>query len=176
MLCRDEAGLPNDKQTGPWADHEGRCEIGGILQSFLTSTPPPPQVEASGQLHAAVTLLPREEPLCEVGCASQPFLKKRKISFPYRESKRHSLVLPFRKVVALPTVLPRLRSQAGIMCFYTPGPRSSLLLQASLRPGTHYSHVMCGGTHAYRHVTLSHVSFWRQAVEEDNIPFVSVSV
>jgi len=31
-------------------------------------------------------------------------------------------------------------------------------------------------THTYRHVTLSHVCFWRQAVGRDTIPVVSVSV
>ena len=47
---------------------------------------------------------------------------------------------------------------------------------AKVTPGTHYPHVTWGGTHAYRHVTLSHVSFWRQAVGGNNIPVVSVSV
>ena len=46
----------------------------------------------------------------------------------------------------------------------------------TFRPGTHYPHVTCGGTHAYRHVTLYHASFWRQAVGGDNIPVVPVSV
>ena len=45
-----------------------------------------------------------------------------------------------------------------------------------LRPGKHYPHVTWGGTHAYRHVTLYHVIFWRQAVGGDNIPVISVSV
>ena len=46
----------------------------------------------------------------------------------------------------------------------------------TLRPETNYLHVMLGGSHAYRHVTLSHVSFWRQAVGGDNVPVVPVSV
>ena len=54
-------------------------------------------------------------------------------------------------------------------------------LQRRIRPGTHYphvtwAHVMWCGTHAYSHVTLSHVSFWCQPVGGDKIPVVSVSV
>lgn len=143
MLCRDEAGLPSDKQSGPWAGHEGRWESGGILQSFLTSTPKWRRV-VSFMLRSLYSrgwspYVPTE---CEVGWTSQPF-RKNKNSFPCWESKRHSSVLPPRRAVALPTVLPRLRSQANVMSFYNPRKRSSLLLYASVTVQWHCVRVLC---------------------------------